>query len=200
MREIPSQLHYGFQCFLGNNSQPGDDCSYSFYTMMAYVAVNFFFNIIQLLVTKHGSASLVVVTSALALPLTNICFSIEFIMGKDVEPFSTNNLIALVVVVIGFLLYSLSDKASHDKVMPIQAAGGSAIYVRERSASDPSTPGYTPQIPLRQRFTPRAVLERSGYQAIPMQTITEHGLDEGKSHLAMMMCNILIEERAAYSF
>jgi hypothetical protein len=48
----------------------------------SYVLVNFLFNVLQLLITKHGGATLLVISAALALPVTNVAFKMRWIMGK----------------------------------------------------------------------------------------------------------------------
>lgn len=53
-------------------------------------------------------------------------------------------MVALAIVLLGFLVYSMMDDVLSTKAhkrMPIQFAPGSVIYIRERSNSDPSTPG-----------------------------------------------------------
>jgi hypothetical protein len=45
------------------------------------VLVNFLFNVLQLLITKHGGATLLVISAALALPVTNVAFKLRWIMG-----------------------------------------------------------------------------------------------------------------------
>ena len=72
-------------------------------TLLLYCFVNFAYNVFSLLVTKHGSAILMVVSAALALPLTNIAFASEVLMGDDAEPFTEWDVAALLVVVFGFL-------------------------------------------------------------------------------------------------
>lgn len=70
---------------------------------------------------------------------------------------------ALLIVLAGFLVYSSFDdliSRKPHKRMPIQFAPGSVIYIRERSNSDPSTPGQkqdllhhrtpsSPRLPVR---------------------------------------------------
>lgn len=170
----------------------------------SYVSVNFLYNVLQLLITKHGGATLLVISAALALPVTNLAFKMRFIMGtqarplhsisdvvrigihvrrttlpvttladaavketpqpivsvplprpfltspsappagEDTEPFSWYDVVALAIVLLGFLVYSMMDDVLSTKAhkrMPIQFAPGSVIYIRERSNSDPSTPG-----------------------------------------------------------
>jgi len=148
-KEIPQQFTLGFQCFRGINTLPGDDCKDAFSTMWVYVLVNFLFNVLQLLITKHGGATLLVISAALALPVTNFAFGMPWIMGEDTEPFNPYDAVALGVVLLGFLLYSAWDDfvdrhKQQRKRLPMQFSAGSVMYLRERADSDPSTPGYTP--------------------------------------------------------
>lgn len=55
-------------------------------THHSYVLVNFLFNVLQLLITKHGGATLLVISAALALPVTNVAFKMRWIMGTYVCP------------------------------------------------------------------------------------------------------------------
>lgn len=148
IREIPQQFSLGFKCFLGQNSLPGDDCDDAMLTMIGYVVVNFLYNVLTLIITKTGGATLLVISAALALPVTNFAFKLKVVMGEDTEPFEWSDVIALVIVLAGFLMYSLLDDLLHrhreGRRLPIQFAAGSTMYMRERSNSDPSTPGYTP--------------------------------------------------------
>lgn len=88
------------------------------------------------------------------------------------EPFSVYDVVALLIVLAGFLLYATFDdlvmRRTHaleqGKRLPIQFAAGSVMYLRERSNSDPSTPGYTPLRvePPRRRGSIDLQLQRSG--------------------------------------
>ena len=49
---------------------------------------------------------MLVIANALALPITNVAFSVQAIMGDDVEPFSAYDLLGLLLVIVGFLVYS----------------------------------------------------------------------------------------------
>jgi len=167
--DLWQQMIDGNMCMWGKNPRPGDDCSGAGVIMLWYVAINFVYNIFSLLVVKHGNANLSVVTAAIALPLTNMSFSWRLVMGKDYEPFQNTNLLATAIVLGGFILYSkgddlgsasdsaavLSPKSAHrmveekgkkGKVLGLAAAGGSVMYMRPRSDSDPTTPGYTPMM------------------------------------------------------
>ena len=61
--EISMQLSDGWTCFRGTNpNDPEGDCSNAAYLLMTYIVVNFVCNIIMLVITKHGSAVLLVVS------------------------------------------------------------------------------------------------------------------------------------------
>ena len=177
-KDMSKQISYGNACMLGENSLPGDDCSGSGFIMVLYVAVNFFYNVFTLLVVKHGSASLSVIASAIALPATNMSFSVRALMGPDTEKFHVVNVVSTMIVIIGFGAYSRGDGGPNDskedglgdlwtpstrrknkslavgKSLPLAAAGGSVMYMRPRSDSDPTTPGYAPLSVKRIRRTP----------------------------------------------
>ncbi|KAJ1452690.1 hypothetical protein M885DRAFT_526018 [Pelagophyceae sp. CCMP2097] len=130
LAEVPQQVSGGLAFFAGKGLRP----------MMDYCIVNFAFNILQLIITKHASAATLALCTALALPATSLLFATHFVMGDQAENFGARQGAALALVVAGFLVYSLSPDAGGR--LPAQAAGGSAMYVRARptvhSASTPS--------------------------------------------------------------
>ena len=134
--DVPQNFMDGWNCFLGNyvvdytchTDQP------PYIPLLLYVVVNFAYNTLLLLITKHGSALLLVISSALSLPLTNLLFTQSLFMGQHAESFSVYNLIGLVIVVTGFLLYSLAPDVSDDsEFMPATGAGGQMIYITDDS-------------------------------------------------------------------
>ena len=139
-----------------------DLCDEGFVAMMAYVLVNFGYNILQLLICQHSSAATLVMATALALPATSLMFSSKRLVGRDAMPYGRSDLVGLLVVVVGFVVYSAANP-DEDGVMPPQAAAGSTIYVRRpRADSDPPTPavlrasdarGLSPGMPRRARAT-----------------------------------------------
>jgi drug/metabolite transporter (DMT)-like permease len=105
--QMTSQMSDGFTCFLGTNpNDPDDDCSHSAYILLFYILLNFVYNVLLLVITKRGSAVLLVVSQALSLPLTNIAFTMKPLMGSDVEPLTITDLVGIILVCIGFLAYS----------------------------------------------------------------------------------------------
>ncbi len=133
MMEIPKNLYDGWRCFLGDNLS-GYECHMSpspFSLMIIYVLVNFFYNVLLLLITKHGSALLLVIASAISLPITNLIFTMEMFMGDDAEPFSWANAAGLSIVIIGFLLYSLVANSGQSDILLLQSAPGQNVMVTE---------------------------------------------------------------------
>jgi hypothetical protein len=114
-RDMPDQLAKGFWCWLGYNSLPGDNCSYNYVATTIYIVINFFYNIFILLVTKHASATMFTLAFAIRLPLTQIAYCIPFIMQQYVEPFTWESIVSLVVVLAGFVLYSMLPEPQQQK-------------------------------------------------------------------------------------
>jgi hypothetical protein len=112
---MPDQLAKGFWCWLGYNSLPGDNCSYNYVATTIYIVINFFYNIFILLVTKHASATMFTLAFAIRLPLTQIAYCIPFIMQQYVEPFTWESIVSLVVVLAGFVLYSMLPEPQQQK-------------------------------------------------------------------------------------
>jgi drug/metabolite transporter (DMT)-like permease len=137
---LPSFVN-GFKCFIGDETMPVVNaagvfvgyCSWrnTVYTF-GYSFSGFAAGILQLYVIKKGSAVLSIIAQAISLPLANIVFSIGPIMGKEVEPFTPYSIGGLVVVTIGFLIYSFFGrefraawrrKSRFNKVREIGLAG-----------------------------------------------------------------------------
>jgi len=133
INEIPHNFYQGWQCFFGEEIE-GFDCHvppFPYLIFLLYVIINFFYNVLLLLITKHGSALLLVISSAVSLPITNIVFTVDWLMGKDRESWSWGNCIGLIVVVIGFLLYSLVGDSETGEILPAQQAAGQMMYIAD---------------------------------------------------------------------
>jgi len=139
LASLPAVLADGASCFVGDTSTPVYDSTGSVtgYCSSFTTAITFTFSltgfaggICQLFIMKFGSASLYALSSALAVPITNVCFSVPGLMqrvGIQATPFSWSNAVGVVLVVTGFVLYALkgplnagvaahsssSDKISH---------------------------------------------------------------------------------------
>jgi hypothetical protein len=107
--DIPDQIQNGYYCLLGWNTLPGDACEYNYIFTGMYVIVNFGYNIFILLVTKHASATLFTLAFALRLPLTQVVYTLHFIMFQFTEAFNWETIVSLVVVLLGFAIYSAAS-------------------------------------------------------------------------------------------
>ena len=128
----------GWSCFLGRELR-GYECHvapYPYVVFLLYVVVNFVYNVLLLLITKHGSALLLVIASALSLPITNLLFTLPLFMGEEAEQWSWWTASGLLVVVVGFLLYSLVTDDDSGEWLPAQGAAGQVVYVTHDAAHD----------------------------------------------------------------
>jgi drug/metabolite transporter (DMT)-like permease len=148
--EMLSQLQDGWTCFYyaTNPNDPHDTgCASSWWVFIMYVVVNFVYNFLLLVITKRGSAVLLVISQALSLPVTNICFTIPAIMGDEVEPMQMADLVGLVLVSIGFLMYSgfgfaekfIVAQGPPGQMTYTQVEGQDALMISSEMASQPSS-------------------------------------------------------------
>lgn len=65
--EILEQMSDGFSCFMGRNPHDHiyDECGSAATMLIAYIAVNFIYNILLLAITKRGSAMLLVISQVM---------------------------------------------------------------------------------------------------------------------------------------
>jgi hypothetical protein len=133
--EMPQNLLDGWNCFLGHHLE-GYSCENpspsSAALVLMFVFANFIYNLVLLMMVKHGSALFLVIACAMALPLTNLVFTQSWVMGEDVESFSVYSMVGLALVVIGFLLYSIvSDAERGEFMVPTGPAAGHSMYLTE---------------------------------------------------------------------
>jgi drug/metabolite transporter (DMT)-like permease len=98
----------GFLCFLGRNTQPGDNCSKAPMYLSLNLAVNFVFSILCLLVIKFGSASLMYLALTIVVPLARITFSLHFM--PESHKMTVADIVGLVVVVAGLSTFRFATK------------------------------------------------------------------------------------------
>ncbi|KAM9965942.1 hypothetical protein ACTFIR_006125 [Dictyostelium discoideum] len=102
-----------------------DDCHNAWIVIILYMTINIIYNIFILLVLKHAGATVYSIANTLRLPLTNIVFSIHFIMGSAVSPFSGLSVAGLVIILVGLGGYRVGSMIKQKKA----AAAGGAIKV-----------------------------------------------------------------------
>jgi len=173
LSDIPTQLVDGWRCFMGEELE-GFQCHTVSPSPMAmtltFTVVNFVYNVLLLNITKVGGAVMVVITSALALPITNIAFTLPFLMGAEAEPFNWWNVGGLALVVSGFLTYSLVS-GKDQATMPIKTAlgvGGQHLFIEDRSnirrtmsvPASYSPGGFKARTPMKKGFKSSPNLSR----------------------------------------
>jgi hypothetical protein len=70
-----------------------------------YFLFNLAYNIFIIFILKYGGATLFFVASVLLLPLLNAAFSLPFIPKIAQQPFTWENETALVIIIIGLIIY-----------------------------------------------------------------------------------------------
>ncbi|KAN0036018.1 hypothetical protein ACTA71_005316 [Dictyostelium dimigraforme] len=122
-----------------------DDCHNAWIVIILYMSINIVYNIFILLVLKHAGATVYSIANTLRLPLTNIVFSIPFIMGDAVSPFSPLSIAGLIIILLGLGGYRVGSMIKQKKAA---AAAGGTIKV---------IPSYGPAgmdniIPVQKQF------------------------------------------------
>jgi hypothetical protein len=80
-----------------------DDCADAPFYVNTYLAFNIVFNILIIVILKHGSANILWMASTVIVPLSNIAFSLDFMPGH--KPLTIFDTIGLVVIMAGLLVY-----------------------------------------------------------------------------------------------
>lgn len=175
--EIPENFVDGAQCYLlGKNSIQNcpsdsdtctnDDCGPAFRLVTTYMGFNILYNIFIVLILKFGSAALMFIASAVIIPIANICFTFEFIMGKYATTLRTTDIVGLVVILGGLIIYRSVTGGGED------ASAGAAGEGSRAGELGEIVPGFGPGQtefvrPMRVKRTvlqPRAVVEvRKGF-------------------------------------
>ncbi|KAG2394201.1 hypothetical protein C9374_003965 [Naegleria lovaniensis] len=111
----------GIKCFFGFNSVLSDQCDFFWLVFMVFICFNMTYNILLLVVFKRGSSTLAVVASVARLALSNFGFLIKFLAGEAyLEALSPFDIIALVILILGIIIYSLTSEKIADKHDPIR--------------------------------------------------------------------------------
>eukprot|EP01126_Amoeba_proteus_P061758 TRINITY_DN831_c0_g1_i9.p1 TRINITY_DN831_c0_g1~~TRINITY_DN831_c0_g1_i9.p1 ORF type:complete len:462 (+),score=69.46 TRINITY_DN831_c0_g1_i9:272-1657(+) len=78
--------------------------------LLLYMTANIAYNVMLVLVIKHGSASLMYATSTVVLPLGAIAFTLKPIMQQHAIPFNNYTGVGLGVILFGLLIYRFLDR------------------------------------------------------------------------------------------
>jgi hypothetical protein len=115
LRDLPLNLWQGLLCVIGlDKDTPAFACPDSTVsTMAAYNVLTFARYLSTLVLLKYGGASssvLVFLSASLSLPLTNLAFQSDFLMGAFRERPKANQYLCLAVGITGLLLYAWAER------------------------------------------------------------------------------------------
>ena len=110
MDQIWPNMYEGFLCWFGVNSitqSSGnlevDDCAMAPIYVNVYIAFNVVFNILIIVILKHGSANIMWMASTVIVPLSNVAFSLNFMPNHTT--LHPADWVGLVVIMTGLLIY-----------------------------------------------------------------------------------------------
>lgn len=135
---MPGNMVHGFRCLMGENTAvppacnfsasgggphddyfPGlprcDDCSQAGWVTAVYMFWNVLYNILMLLLLRHGSASFFFLLNAAKLPVTDVLFASPLVMGEGAaRPLEYSDGVSLVVVMVGLSFYRQGGKKTKE--------------------------------------------------------------------------------------
>jgi CRT-like, chloroquine-resistance transporter-like len=109
--EIIPNMYGGAFCWMGINTithgnlsgLPADDCADAPLFVTSYLCFNIVFNILIVVILKHGSANIMWMASTVIVPLSNVAFSLNIMPGH--KPLNTFDVVGLFVIMFGLVLY-----------------------------------------------------------------------------------------------
>eukprot|EP00126_Sphaerothecum_destruens_P000204 Sdes_comp10247_c0_seq1m1873 len=106
-------------CDSCDGSIPSVSAVSAFWGMALYLLANLSYNILMVLVIKHGSAALMYVASTVVLPMGAVCFTFPLLLGVHAKQFTVYDGSGLVVVLLGLIIYRfLGEIQSKEKLIP----------------------------------------------------------------------------------
>ena len=107
--DLPQNLYDGFRCYIGKNSEEGDDCYlYAPLYVNLYIIMNVLYNILIICIVKYGSANLLWLAMTISVPIANIAFSFKF-MGEAYEKATMTSYYGLIVIMLGLICYRFGN-------------------------------------------------------------------------------------------
>ncbi len=181
MQQSIDALHNGWECFL--HRTPRCKAENAFGLLLAYILVNFSFNLLGLYILKHGSSVLSAVSFSLILPLTVIAFALP-VLGPFQEGCPPSAVVGLVVVLVGFVVWRKGQEEAELEVhcaLSMQSSLGhkSATVVELAPVLDMNTNAATVatpesaalRIPEQEQLLPRTYTPaRTASMSLPAST------------------------------
>merc|ERR1711934_846356 len=103
--ELVPRLQRGVLCIVGRDAMQGHACSDALFTVGSWLVLLFLYNALMTTLIKKAGAMLMMATTVLITPCTNLAYSSPFLMGAHAEPVNTANVVGLVLTVCGMLIY-----------------------------------------------------------------------------------------------
>lgn len=107
---ILPNMYGGALCWMGidtiKDASPGmqpDDCSSAPLFVSLYLVFNIIYNLLIVVILKHGSANILWMASTVIVPLSNVAFSLDFMPGH--KPLTQFDVAGLFVIMFGLVLY-----------------------------------------------------------------------------------------------
>jgi hypothetical protein len=98
----------GLKCWFGINSLETDDCSMAPLFVSTYLCFNIVYNILIVVILKHGSANILWMASTVIVPLSNVAFSLDFMPGH--KPLKSMDIVGLFVIMLGLVFYRFTPQ------------------------------------------------------------------------------------------
>jgi hypothetical protein len=114
--QILPNMYHGMFCLMGINTvtaenigpnQVIDNCEMAPYYVGTYFFFNIIFNILIILILKHGSANILFMSSTVIVPLSNIVFSLKITPGH--QPMKVTDVYGLLIIMGGLIVYRFYD-------------------------------------------------------------------------------------------
>lgn len=113
--QIIPNIYGGMLCWAGINSieefdgvhQP-DNCEMGPIFVSLFFFFNVIYNLLIIVILKHGSANILWMSSTVIVPLSNLAFSLNFMPGH--RPLTSWDLIGLGVIMFGLVLYRFTSQ------------------------------------------------------------------------------------------
>ncbi|GAM24526.1 hypothetical protein SAMD00019534_077010 [Acytostelium subglobosum LB1] len=97
-------------CYEPSATIPCDNCHNAYIIVICYLTINIVYNVFILLVLKHAGATVYSIANTVRLPLTNIVYSMKFLVPASIyQPFSLYSLGGLLVILTGLITYRVGS-------------------------------------------------------------------------------------------
>jgi len=113
--EIMGNFYGGFLCWMGTNTimpgndagLPPDDCTMGPLYLNSYLVFNIIFNLLIVVILKHGSANIMWMASTVIVPLSNVAFAMPWMPHS--QPMKVWDFVGLVVIMLGLVIYRFTQ-------------------------------------------------------------------------------------------